>query len=207
MTRRCHCDAAPSLPRGGPVRARRGWQYTSVRPGAESRIQSYPPLMTRQHRPRLTTVGMFGFAAGWEWTDTDAQVVRRLIVFLEDRRALAYGRHRANRDHVVASILTIRDELTSALQELAPQSGANRSVRALREATLRFLDRVPSNDEPQEGGDFAQALSELQADVAVYVRLLADRYEVTVDGPLAQLLRAADDEDERKRLSAGDDGS
>lgn len=143
-------------------------------------------------RARLTSVEGFGFGAGWEWVPTDAEIVRRLLVFLEDRRALSYEHHREDIGHVVASVLRIREEMTKTLQDLAPNSGASQSVRALRDACLVFLDRVDRERVWGYDPEFIVALGELRGIFAVYVRGLADAYGLTVHGPLAVLLRAAD---------------
>jgi hypothetical protein len=146
-------------------------------------------------RPRLTSIGALGLGAGWEWVSTDAEIVRRLIVFLEDRRALAYDHHREDVGYVVESVLRIREKLTEALQQLAPESGANRSVRALRDACLVFLDHVDGRSWVHDP-DFLMALGELRGVFLVYVRLLADEYGITVHGPLAPILRGADGDHE-----------
>lgn len=127
---------------------------------------------------------------------TDGDIVRRLLVFLEDRRALSSPSETEIAGWVVESVLRIREELTKTLQELAPESGANHSVRALRAACLTFLDRVGTPD-GQWLPNFPIALGELRGVFAIYVRILADHYGITVHGPLAETLRAADLADEQ----------
>ena len=143
-------------------------------------------------RPRLTSLSGFGFGAGWEWASTDADIVRRLVVFLEDRRALAYGTHREDAGHVVSSVLQIRIELTNTLKELAPTSGASQTVRTLRDACLVFLDRTNDMGDRGYDGEFADDLRELQDVFGYGVRGLADAYDITVHAPLAVLLEAID---------------
>jgi hypothetical protein len=128
---------------------------------------------------------------------SDGEIVRRLLVFLEDRSALAYEHHRRTiSGHVVESVLRIRDELTTALRDLAPDSGATHSVRALRDACRVFLDRVGAERSFEYEPEFILALGELRGIFAIYVRALADTYGITVHGPLAVLLHAADREAE-----------
>lgn len=149
-----------------------------------------------RRRPRITSVGALGFAAGWDWVKTDEEVVRQLIVFLEDRRALAYDHHREDVGYVVRSVLEIRSRLSFALQELTPDSAASQSVRALRDQCLTFLDRVDGTEGTVFHPDFIGALGELRGVFLVYVRMLADRYGITVHGPLAPVLIDADLADE-----------
>jgi hypothetical protein len=150
-----------------------------------------------RNRPRLTSIGALGLGAGWEWIPSDGEIVRRLLVFLEDRRALAYDHHREDVGYVVDSILEIRRNLTGALQDLASESGANRAVRALRDACLVFLDHVDGRQAWGYNPDFIMALGELRGVFVVYVRVLADRYNITIHGPLAPVLRDADLDEER----------
>ena len=147
-------------------------------------------------RPRLTSIDVLGIGLGWEWVASDAEIVRQLLIFLENRRALAYEHFREDMGHVVQSVLRIREELVNVLQELAPDSGAARSVRVMRDACLVFLDHTQGA--PEWGFDprFISALNELRTIFALYCRALADHYEVTVHGPLAEVLNALDHADE-----------
>lgn len=147
-------------------------------------------------RARLTSIDVLGIGLGWDWVSSDAEIVRRLLVFLEDRRALAYEHFREDMGHVVESVLRIREELVKVLQELAPDSGAARSVRVMRDACLVFLDQTQGAPEWGLDPRFISALSELRTIFALYCRALADRYEVTVHGPLAEVLRALDQADD-----------
>lgn len=148
----------------------------------------------QRNRPRLTGLSGFGLGLEWDWVKSDAEIVRRLLVLLEDRRALSYPPERANVKYVVASVIRVREELTSTLQELAAQSGAARSVRALREAARAFLDHVDDSGRLENHHEeFVTALDQLQSEFANYVRVLADRYTIEVLGSLADLLNAADE--------------
>lgn len=142
---------------------------------------------------RPTSIDVLGIGLTWDWVESDAEIVRRLLVFLEDRRALAYDHHREDMGYVVESVLLIREKLVTALQELAPDSGAAHSVRVMRDACLVFLDRT--RGEPQWGFDaaFVSALSELRTIFSLYCRALADRYEVTIHNPLLLALDEADE--------------
>jgi hypothetical protein len=155
-------------------------------------------------RPRLTSIGGFGFGAGWDWATTDGEVARRLVVFLEDRRALTQDHHREDVGYVVESVLRIREQLTKTLQELAPKSGADHSVRAMRDACLLFLDRVDGHQWAQP--EFFVALGELRAVFAIYVRALAERYDIDVHGPLGGLLYAVGAPEELSEAAPGSPG-
>ena len=140
----------------------------------------------------MTSAGALGFGAGWDWPDTDAEVVRRLIVFLEDRRVLGYGSGCWDVGQAVQSVLQIRGELTKTLQELAPKSGASEAVRALRQACVVFLDDVDSDHGCGCNQRFSLPLGELQRSFVLWTRVLAKEHHVTVQGPLAWPLHVAD---------------
>jgi hypothetical protein len=147
-------------------------------------------------RPKLTGISAFGFGIEWDWVLTDSKIVHRLVIFLEDRRALTYDHYREDVGYVVESVLKIRTQLTEILQELAPDSGACRSVYALRAACRRFLDRVDGKSGWGSNPEFFVALGEMRGVFALYVRTLVEQYRITVHGPLRRLLEDAQLHDE-----------
>lgn len=142
-----------------------------------------------RHLPRLTSAEAFGFGVGWEWVDLEAETVRQLVVFLEDRRALYQSHHREVSSHVIDSVLQIRANLTAALQQLSPKSGAANAMRAMRSACAHFLDETSQADWGYDSG-FVLALGELRGVFAVYLGALVDHYGITVHGELERMLRA-----------------
>lgn len=80
---------------------------------------------------------------GLQWADpgpSDTEIVRRFLLFLEDRRVLYNPMHLEVTSQVEHSIHEIRHECTKTLQELAPGAFAVFPVRAIREAGRRFHD-------------------------------------------------------------------
>ena len=148
-----------------------------------------------RRKPRVTSVGAFGLSVGWDFAATDGEIVRQLLVFLEDRRALSYSNMREDDRYVTESVLKIRAELTETLRRLTPESGAAKSVRALRDACLDYLDRTQGLPDFTMDSRFINALGELRRIFATYLRILADRYQITVEWPLAALLNDADGDD------------
>jgi hypothetical protein len=141
-----------------------------------------------RRRPRLTSIDAFGFGVGWDWIDSEGEIIRRLIVFLEDRRALFEDYAFEVPSDVVSSVLQIRSELTKTLQQLSEGSGAAHAVRALRDTCINFLR---SAERPRWGPTFNIALGELRGVFSVYVVGLADRYGILIHGPLAAVVEVA----------------
>jgi hypothetical protein len=161
---------------------------------------------------RLRGLSAFGFGASWEYPPSEREIIRKLIVFLEDRRALFNPLPAEVEDHVVASVTSIREECTVAIGKLVETSNAGAPIRAIRAACRRFLDnpypsfpdvaaqihgprfreafdvrdyRLRARTEP---AGFFTALGELRAFVGQQIALLATVYEIDVEGDLASIL-------------------
>jgi hypothetical protein len=166
---------------------------------------------------RLRGLSAFGLGASWEYPPSERETVRKLIVFLEDRRALFNPPPAEVEDCVVASVQSIREECTKAIATLPEASHAVASIRAIRAACRRFLDdpyptfsdiaaqmygprfreafdahqyRLRIGTEP---AGFFTALGEMRAFVGQQIALLATAYEIDVEGDLASILPPAID--------------
>jgi hypothetical protein len=142
---------------------------------------------------------------GLSWSDpgpSEAETVRKFLLFLEDRRALYIPLEHEVVQHVRASIDQIRAECTKTLQQLGPKAFATPPIRAIRQAargfqddhakTFRFFDHSPRD---YEGGpEFYTALGVLRAIVGQQVALLAAHYDIDVEGDLASMLPSLDQE-------------
>jgi len=87
----------------------------------------------------------------WVSNDSERTIARRVIIFLEDRRALHIrfipitendfvGTIR--NDHCVESVLSIREFLTEQLGELNQKSPLANDIRKIRDACRIFLDET-----------------------------------------------------------------
>src|SRR5229473_2533112 len=80
---------------------------------------------------------------GIQWADpgpSERELVRRLMLFLEDRRVLYNPSMLEVRSQVDHSIHEIRKECTEALRQLGERAFAAVSIRAIREAGRRYHD-------------------------------------------------------------------
>ncbi|HBO42644.1 MAG TPA: hypothetical protein DD670_01650 [Planctomycetaceae bacterium] len=85
------------------------------------------------------SVPVIGGGLQWAPTEPERETVRKLLSFLEDRRALYAAYCLEIWNEVVQSVLRIRDELAKALQSLPDVSNAIGSVKAMRAACRKFL--------------------------------------------------------------------
>jgi hypothetical protein len=66
---------------------------------------------------RLTGFSVPLFGVSWQPPKSDVAVAKGLIVFLEDRRVLFNPYHAEVEQHVISSLLEIRQELTRILSD------------------------------------------------------------------------------------------
>lgn len=141
--------------------------------------------------------------AGWgplggefEIKPGEREILNPLFVVLRDRRALlspAWGRS-PQRSYVTESIKTIRDELTSTLRQLDPDSAARPWVEQLRAACREFLTEVESRgDEEALMHDFEVALAQLRSAFLTVANHAAAYYRIPAARELADEMAANPD--------------
>src|SRR6266511_1682407 len=96
-------------------------------------------------RPRLTGLSVLVAGASWDWTESERDAVRDLIIFLEDRRSL-FGplMERVDPYYAAHSVDTIRNELTRTLQRLPEEAKSAILIDDMRAACRVFVDVVGS---------------------------------------------------------------
>jgi len=91
---------------------------------------------------RLTGISTPLVGVSWQPTDLEVSAARRVIAFLEDRRVLYAPEEMEVASHCVDSVLEIRRFLSAELGKLETKSEFAASLRAMRAACRKFLDRV-----------------------------------------------------------------
>jgi hypothetical protein len=160
---------------------------------------------------RLTGFSFGGVGVNWEFPPRDRDVVRRFIVFLEDRRALFNPLPMEVEDHVVASVMSIRERCVETIGALSEKSPGSDPIRAIAAACRRFLDEPyrsfddigQRHREPRFFQDDAQhyrlrprsdvagfftALGELRAFVGQQLAVLAAQYDIDIKGDLVTIV-------------------
>lgn len=148
---------------------------------------------------------------GLSWTPpaSERDEIRKLVVFLEDRRALFDPYNVEAVALVEYSVQEIRAELTKVLQTIGENSRASEPLRTMRAACQRYLSRASAfRDEPywhrrpryqagpgfdEAGDDFIMALGELRGVFGACLGQIVSSYEVGVHGQLAELLPTLDE--------------
>lgn len=162
----------------------------------------------------LTGISTPVFGVSWNPPETDREIARKLMVFLEDRRALYSPFDYEMPDYVSRSIIEIRHELTDVLKKLDEGSQLVEYVRAMRAACRQFLDQAPVRRRfGGFGGDleFFTALGKLRALLGIHIAQICVSYGVNVEEELAAVLPSPDDTTAparpkvpRRRRSVGD---
>jgi hypothetical protein len=91
---------------------------------------------------RLTGISTPLLGVSWQPTDLEVSAARRVIAFLEDRRVLYAPEEMEMPEHCVRSVLEIRHFLSDEIGKHDSSSGFAASLRAMRAACRKFLDRV-----------------------------------------------------------------
>jgi hypothetical protein len=149
----------------------------------------------------LTGISTPIFGLSWNPPETDRHIVRKLIIFFEDRRAL-YNPYDMETEHwVIESVLEIRKKLTQTLTVIDQNSDIAAHLRAMRAACRKFMDEVEQANRRHRFGHFGDiftALGELRAIFGVHIAQLCVKYGVDVEGDLSIILPIEDAEKKGK---------
>src|SRR6266851_6727092 len=157
--------------------------------------------VTAETARRITGISAPFGLGGIQWADpghSERALVRRFILFLEDRRVLYNPTMLEVRSQVDHSIHEIRKECTEALRQLGEHAFGTIPIRSIREAGRRFHDDAnlefrlivdvwPHRRREIDAG-FLIALGEFRATVGQQVALLAGHYDLDIEGDLATVL-------------------
>jgi hypothetical protein len=153
---------------------------------------------------RLTGISTPFGGASWQPGKLGIEGEGRVIVFLEDRHVLYDPCQMEVPDHCVRSVIDIRHCLSEELGKLEGSSELAASLRAMRAACRKFLERVGIDGregiQNASGGGvqswtFGNALGELRGTFGVHVAKIAAQFRLDVEDKLASILPANADAD------------
>lgn len=136
------------------------------------------------------------FGVSWEPPKSEREVVRKLLLYLEDRRALFYPYDLEIPHYVVESVLEIRRHLTELISEEASNSALLPHLQSMRAACRKFLDQNPERRTRgiRDMVELSQSLGELRAAFGIQIAQLSVKYGVDVDSQLEIILPVEDRE-------------
>ncbi|HXX46360.1 MAG TPA: DUF6650 family protein [Candidatus Acidoferrales bacterium] len=151
-------------------------------------------LSFREIADRITGISTPIFGISWNPPVLDAQIAKRLITFLEDRRALYNPYELESPPHVIDSVRLIRERLTQDLEQLDRTSTLAESLAAMRAACRKFLDSIPNEHSRMYLGPsmvFFSGVGELRGVFGIYIARICVQYGIDVESDLAAILPGA----------------
>ena len=146
---------------------------------------------------KLTGISCPVFGISWNPSETERNIARRIIIFLEPRRVL-YSPYEYETIHpCIHSVAEIKHYLTSELSKTDEKSKLNECLRAMRIACNKFLSSCPDNDNfrhfANHSGNidnwiFISAIGEMRGTFGVMVGQLAKSYGIDVEDELSQII-------------------
>ena len=151
----------------------------------------------------LTGISTPVFGISWKPPETDRDIIRKLIIFFEDRRALYNPYDMETKHWVIESVLEIRKKLTETLSSIDQNSDIAPHLRAMRAACRKFMDETEHGKRQYrhhfDFGDIFAALGEMRAIFGVHIAQLCVKYGVDIEGDLSSILPIEDDEKKEGR--------
>jgi len=136
------------------------------------------------------------FGISWSPPTTEREIARKLIVFLEDRRALYNPYDIEMPDYVAQSIIEIRRELTGILGTIDEKSKLSEHIRAMRAASRKFLNQTTTRHRysfrNREDAEFFAALGELRGILGIHIAQICVKYGIDVEDELAKIFPVSD---------------
>jgi hypothetical protein len=154
-------------------------------------------LPFREVAQRITGISTPVFGVSWNPPEDKREIVRRLVAFLEDRRALYADLHMEYGPWVEKSVLEMRAELTNTLKSCPDDEQLTGPLRAMRAACRKFLDQMghPNSRRrmsfPHEAMMW-QALGELRGAFGLRLARLCTAFGVDVEQELASIFPASE---------------
>ena len=145
----------------------------------------------------LTGISTPVFGVSWNPPETQRDIVRKLIIFLEDRRALYNPFDIEMPVYVGRSIIEIRHQLTEILENLGESSEISQHLRAMRAACRKYLDNTCNHLNPRyHFRDFEvfASLGELRAVFGIHIAQLCVKYGIDIEQDLASIIPTALDD-------------
>ena len=155
---------------------------------------------------RITGISTPVFGVSWNPPEDRRNIVRRLVAFLEDRRALYADLHSEYGPWVEKSVLEMRTELTNTLKFSPDDEELTGPLRAMRAACRKFLDQMgPPHGRnrmfyPPEAMMW-HALGELRGVFGLHLARLCAAFGIDVEPELATIFPTGDEDRQESPVS------
>jgi hypothetical protein len=152
---------------------------------------------------RITGISCPFFGVSWNPPESERKIAKRVITYLEDRRVLYSPYDLEVPMHCVDSIIEIRRYLTNEIGSITKDSEIEKSLRALRAACRKFLDKVGNNADTRylrhpfdniSSWIFITGLGELRGVYGIHIATMAVSYGIDIEKDLASIIPESDEE-------------
>ncbi|HZM83529.1 MAG TPA: DUF6650 family protein [Candidatus Limnocylindrales bacterium] len=140
---------------------------------------------------KLTGISLPWLGLQWVKTDSDRDIARRVLTFLEDRRVLFADIEFETGRACVWSATQIRAYLTSELQTANPGKELANSLRAMRAACRKFVEAGGPEEFVRHSRSFehlSHHLGDLRTLIGIQIASLAIAYDLEIELDLASIL-------------------
>jgi hypothetical protein len=155
---------------------------------------------------RITGISSPIFGVSWNPENSERDIAREVISYLEDRRVLYAPSEMENPEYCTRSILQIRHFLTSKIGILPEGSDLRKSLKAMRAACRKFLNitegenegniiKFASNQGHWASWIFNSAVGELRGVFGIYLAKTAVSHGIDIENELATILPEEDHEE------------
>jgi len=153
---------------------------------------------------RITGISTPIFGISWKPDDTERDHAKEIIAYLEDRRVLYVPSEVEIPIHCAESILEIRKSLTQKIGKLDQECELSKSLRAMRAACRKFLDKTETNNNlilfgghrgHYNSWEFISAVGELRGVFGIQIARIAVAYCIDVEEDLASIIPGLDLDD------------
>ncbi len=150
---------------------------------------------------RITGISTPIFGISWNPDDTERDLAKEIIAYLEDRRVLFIPSEVEIPMHCVESIFRIRESLTQKIGKLDQESELSKSLRVMRAACRKFLDKTGANNDlilfgahrgHYNSWEFISAIGELRGVFGIQIARIAVAYGIDVEEDLASIIPGPD---------------
>ncbi len=146
---------------------------------------------------RLTGISCPLFGLSWNPPESQKNIARKIIIYLEARRVLYSAYEYECVYPCVQSVIEIRNYLTTELSNIDKKSDLNRYIRGMRNACNKFLNACPDDESFRryacQNGNihnwiFTSAIGEMRGIFGVMIGQIAASYGLDVEDNLAQII-------------------
>lgn len=135
----------------------------------------------------------FGFGyieKSYEIKKSEKEIIRNLILYFENKRALYNPNNLEDPHYVLESIIKIREKITNVLIKMNEKSPINYYLKEMRSSCIKFMNKFPKYRDDQDliySREFFASLGEVRAVFGFYLKDLVKKYGFEIEKDLKSI--------------------